>query len=82
MRDYLSKLVYHSNSKRGSRRGGSPRRQQVPPERGNMVEVIEAMKLVLKAEGLGCLILVTAIALILLFVLFINVIKAVRKKRR
>lgn len=47
-----------------------------------MVEVIETMKLVLKAEGLVFLILVTAIALILLFALFINVIKAVRKKRR
>lgn len=27
-------LVYHGNSKRGSRRGSSPERQQTPPERG------------------------------------------------
>lgn len=32
--DYISKLVYHSNSKRDSRRGSSQERQQAPPERG------------------------------------------------
>lgn len=51
MRDYLTKLVYHSNSKRGNRRGGSPGRQQVPPERGEMAEDIEKKKDYLKQYG-------------------------------
>lgn len=43
---YLSKLVYHSNSKRGS----SPERQQAPPgrERHKDDRIMETMKLTFK----------------------------------
>lgn len=48
MRDYLRKLVYHSNSKRGSRRGSSPAGKG---DKGmGMIEIIEMMKLILKIE--------------------------------
>lgn len=45
------KLVYHSNSKRGSRRGSSPERQRALPERGRMTEDIEKKKEYLKQYG-------------------------------
>lgn len=51
MSDYLSKLVYHRNSKRGSRRGSSPERQQALPERGRMTEDIEKKKEYLRQYG-------------------------------
>ncbi len=58
-----------------SREAAGPRRKGE-----NMVEVIETMKLVLKAGVLACFILIVAIGLVVLVACLISVIKSTRGK--
>lgn len=45
------------------------------------MQIIETMKLILKIRGLGCLIVVVAIAFVVLVVILIKVIKSFTKNR-